>query len=140
MYNWCSGCKIILGNVSYQIWDLGRWNSGILKWKTHCQADFWTVVKPKIGHRTAKLSHRFSELFFQFGSAKIRPRMLQFGPQFSVRPIWKTFAFFALFYFELAFGVNMKVLDNFVRFPMALVWRENDFWFLSYDENTPRRS
>jgi len=41
---------------------------------------------------------------------------------------------------ELVFGVNMKDLDKFVRFPMALVWRENDFWFLSYDENTPSRS
>jgi len=39
----------------------------------------------------------------------------------------KTFAFFALFCFELAFGVNMKVLDNFVSFPMGLVWLENDF-------------
>jgi len=34
----------------------------------------------------------------------------------------------------------MKVLDNFVSFPMALVGCENKFWFLSYDENTPRRS
>ena len=37
---------------------------------------------------------------------------------------------------KLVFGVNMKAVDNFVSFPMALVWRENDFWFLSYDENT----
>jgi len=66
--------------------------------------------------------------------------MLQFGPRFSVRTIWKTFAFFALFCFELAFGVNMKVLDIFVSFSMALVLHENDFWFLSYDENTSRRS
>jgi len=28
---------------------------------------------------------------------------------------------------ELVFGVNMKVLDKFVSFPMDLVWRENDF-------------
>jgi hypothetical protein len=34
----------------------------------------------------------------------------------------------------------MKVLDNFVSFPLALVWLENDFLFLSYDENTPKRS
>jgi len=27
---------------------------------------------------------------------------------------------------ELVFGVNMKVLDNFVSFPMALVWLENE--------------
>ncbi|KEH33591.1 hypothetical protein MTR_3g448540 [Medicago truncatula] len=33
-----------------------------------------------------------------------------------------------------------KVVDNFVIFPMDLVWRENDLWFRSYDENTPRRS
>ena len=48
--------------------------------------------------------------------------------------------FFTHFCFELAFGVNMKVLDNFISFPMTLVWLENDFWFLSYDENNPRRS
>jgi len=41
---------------------------------------------------------------------------------------------------ELAFDVNIKVLDNFFSFQMALFWRENEFWFLSYDENTPRRS
>jgi len=29
--------------------------------------------------------------------------------------------FFTRFCFELAFGVNMKVLDNFVSFPMAFV-------------------
>jgi len=46
--------------------------------------------------------------------------------------------FFTHFYFELAFGVNMKVLDNFVSFPMALVSR--DFLILSYDENTTSRS
>jgi len=28
--------------------------------------------------------------------------------------------FFTRFCFELAFGVNMKVLDNFISFPMAL--------------------
>ena len=38
----------------------------------------------------------------------------------------------------LTFGVNMKVLDNFVSFPMALVSR--DFLILSYDENTTSRS
>jgi len=48
--------------------------------------------------------------------------------------------FFTCFCFELAFGVNMKVLDNCVSFPMASVLRDNDLWFLSYDENTPRRS
>jgi len=97
-------------------------------------------VKPKLGNGTAKLGHRFSELFFQFGSTKIGPQILQFGPRFSVTKIWKTFTFFALFCFELAFGVNMKVLDNFVSFPMDLVGLENDFYILIYDENTPSRS
>ena len=41
---------------------------------------------------------------------------------------------------ELVLGVNMKVLDNFVSFLVALVWRENDVWSLSYDENTTGRS
>ena len=48
--------------------------------------------------------------------------------------------FFTHFCFELAFGVNMKVLDNFVSFPMDLVWIENILWILSYDENTPSGS
>ncbi|KEH30626.1 hypothetical protein MTR_4g076525 [Medicago truncatula] len=48
--------------------------------------------------------------------------------------------FFTRFRFELGFGVKMKVVDNFVSFPMTLVWSKNDFWFRSYDENTPRRS
>ncbi|AES78252.1 transmembrane protein, putative [Medicago truncatula] len=29
--------------------------------------------------------------------------------------------FFTPFHFELGFGINMKVLDNFVSFPMDLV-------------------
>ena len=48
--------------------------------------------------------------------------------------------FFTHFYFELAFGVNIKGLDNFVSFPMALNWLENDLWILSYDEITPSGS
>ena len=47
--------------------------------------------------------------------------------------------FFTHFCFELTFGVNMKVLDNCVSFPVVLVWLENDFYILSYDENTPSR-
>jgi len=31
------------------------------------------------------------------------------------------FTIFTLFLFELGFCVNMKVLDNFVSFPMALI-------------------
>ena len=70
-----------------------------------------------------------SGLFFQFGSTKIGPQMLQFGHRFSVRQIWKTFTFFALFCFELVFGVNIKVLDNWISFPIDLVWYQNDFIF-----------
>jgi len=47
--------------------------------------------------------------------------------------------FFTHLCFELTFGVNIKVLDNFIRFPMALVWLENNFWILSYDRKTPSR-
>jgi len=36
-------------------------------------------------------------------------------------PISHSRVIFAHFCFELAFGVNMKVLDNCVRFPMDLV-------------------
>jgi len=35
--------------------------------------------------------------------------------------------FFTHLCFELAFGVNMKVLENFVSFPVALIWLENYF-------------
>jgi len=36
--------------------------------------------------------------------------------------------------------VCMKVLGNFVSFPMALVWLENVLWIFSYDGNTPSGS
>ena len=48
--------------------------------------------------------------------------------------------FFTHFCFELAFGVKMKVLGNFVSFPMDFVWLENVLWILSYDEHTPSGS
>jgi len=48
--------------------------------------------------------------------------------------------FFTLFCFELAFGVNMKVLGNWISFPMALVWLENVPCIFSYVKNTPSRS
>jgi len=44
-----------------------------------------------------------------------------------VNQILRISLFYTLFRFELAFGVNMKVLDNFISFPMALVLCENDF-------------
>jgi len=34
----------------------------------------------------------------------------------------------------------MNVLDKGVSFPMALIWRKDDFYILIYDENTPSRS
>jgi len=37
--------------------------------------------------------------------------------------------FFTYFCFELAFDVNIKVLDKFVRFLMALVWLKNIVYF-----------
>ena len=58
----------------------------------------------------------------------------------TVFPVSCSSVFFTHFCFELAFDVNMKVLDTWVGFPMALVWHQNDFWILSYDENNPRRS
>jgi len=48
--------------------------------------------------------------------------------------------FFTHFCFELAFDINMKVLDNFISFPMALFGLENVLWILSYFKNTPSRS
>jgi hypothetical protein len=42
-------------------------------------------------------------------------------------PVSHSCILFTCFCFELTFGVNMKVLDNFVRFPVALVFLEKDF-------------
>jgi hypothetical protein len=53
------------------------------------------------------------------------------------------FAFFVLFHhllFWTGLWCKMKVLDNFVTFPMALGLLENVLWFLWYEENTPSRS
>jgi len=47
---------------------------------------------------------------------------------------------FTRFCFELTFGINMKVSENFISFPMALNWFENTLWILIYDENTPSES
>jgi hypothetical protein len=54
-------------------------------------------------------------------------------------PVSRSCFSFPRFCFDLIFGVNMEVLDNLVIFPKALVWRGNDFWFLSYEENTLRK-
>jgi hypothetical protein len=50
------------------------------------------------------------------------------------------FSLFTLFYFELAFGEHMKVLDKDISFLMDLVLLKNDFYILSFSENTPSRS
>ena len=47
---------------------------------------------------------------------------------------------FTRFCFELTFGINMKVLKDFISFPMALSWLENTLWILIYDGNTPSKS
>jgi len=39
----------------------------------------------------------------------------------STNPVSRSRVVFIRFYFELAFGINMKILDNCVRFPVALV-------------------
>jgi len=45
----------------------------------------------------------------------------------AVLPVSRSCVFFVRFCFELAFGVNMKVVDNWVNFPQTLIWLENDF-------------
>ena len=52
--NWCSGCRMIIGWVSYQIWDLGRWNlgfsCGMSMFKRFCQeAVMWGFGKRFLG-------------------------------------------------------------------------------------------
>jgi len=47
---------------------------------------------------------------------------------------------FTRFCFELAFGINMKVSENFISFSKALSRFENTLWILIYDENSPSES
>ena len=49
-------------------------------------------------------------------------------------PVSRSCVFFTHFCFELAFGVNIEVVDNWVSFLMDLEWLENVFWILSYDK------
>jgi len=42
-------------------------------------------------------------------------------------PVLRSCILFTHFCFELAFSVNMKVLYNYVSFPVALVLLENEF-------------
>ena len=39
-------------------------------------------------------------------------------------------SFFTYFHFELTLGINIKVLEVFISFPMALNWFENTLWIL----------
>ena len=55
-------------------------------------------------------------------------------------PVSRSCVFFTHLCFKLAFGVDMKVLDNWISFPMDLVWLENVLFIFSYDENTPSMS
>jgi len=45
----------------------------------------------------------------------------------AVLPVSRSCVFFVRFCFDLTFGVNLKVVENWVNFPHALVWLENDF-------------
>ena len=47
--------------------------------------------------------------------------------RFFVNQILHISLFFTPFLFEMGFGTCMKVLVNFVSFPMDLVWLKNDF-------------
>ena len=55
-------------------------------------------------------------------------------------PCFMFLRLFTSFCFELALGVNTKVVDNFVSFPVALVGPQNDVLNLSYRQITTRRS
>jgi len=46
---------------------------------------------------------------------------------YSAFPASRSCVFFTHFCFKLDFDVNMKVLDNCARFPVALVLLENEF-------------
>jgi len=127
------------------------WGSGKLFW------DSWNLnfsvyydrakCQERVGENEIKIRSTVSILHAKWWNRKIcdvrraRPCVCT-ARSCMLSGLWflRFLSFFTLFYFELAFGVNMKVLDNFVRFPLALIWLENVLWILSYDENTPSRS
>ena len=105
-------------------------------WKTH----FWKSCKRTGQKHTSEAYFRStlqkhpSEAYFRSTLQKrtsgalfrSRPEASQEAPV-PASPVSRSCVFFTYFCFELAFGVNMKVLDNFVSFLMALVSGPNDF-------------
>jgi len=68
------------------------------------------------------------------------PQRVRYSPRectITASPVSCSCVFFTRFCFELAFGANIKVVDNWVIFLMALEWLKNVLWILSYDKNTP---
>ena len=124
--NWCSSLGMIIGNVPYQSWGLGDWKLG-----------FWSENWYVLVTYEARIRPSNSELIFQLWFDKNRPPNCQIRPPIFLSVKTGKHSHFHLFLFWTAFGVNMKVVDNWVSFLMALVWLENDFWILSYDGNSP---
>ena len=95
-------------------WDVGGSKFGFWgeKWfkpvKKLCRTDDCTL-KRAVSEQLPEVIHLSEKSFAQ---AKC---------SLTTFPVSRSYVFFTCFYFELAFGVNMKVLDNFVSFPMDLV-------------------
>jgi len=94
----------------------------------------------KIVTACAKSYSDYLRLKMQFLTQKIVLRFSKSYSNLTESPVSRSCVFFTHFCFELAFGVNKKVVDNWVSFLMALVWLENDFYNLSYDGNSPSGS
>jgi len=122
-----------------------------LVWRIWCVwVWFWTLEGPKMVESALLKSCFFNWCCQKRGTILMVERWcflvitpwhdFQIRDTISVNHFPRSPLFFTLFWFKLAFGVNMKVLDNWISFPMTLVWLENVLWILSYVKNTPSRS
>ena len=110
----------------------------------HCSNSFWVIRGSKIGfwgEKWCKNRNSLCQIVLRFCQIVLRlftNENANFDPE-NRTPIFQIvlrfdsfpcFAFLRLFHpflFWLAFGVNMKVVDNWVSFLLALEWLENYF-------------
>ena len=117
-----------INNLWEQIWMLGDQNLG-----------FWvkngvkTVTTGENSLETCywqNLSGTFSQSAKISLSAKLHSDSI---------PCFVFLRLFHTFLFWIGLWCKHEVLDNWISFPMALVWHQNHFQILSYDGNTPSR-
>ena len=73
----------------------------------------------------AKSCFDYLRMKMQILTQKIVLRFSKSYSDLTAFPVSRSCVFFTRFCFELAFGVNIKVVDNWVSFLMALEWLEN---------------